>query len=95
MTPDGSIWPGLGLAGKTTSLGTRGEKSLYKTKPWVCLRCDFTPGRVAFRKRGGEKVEVLRSGIGTAFETGHRRGGRLVQGIKRRMVELSCGHRTR
>lgn len=93
VTPDGSIWPGLGLEGKTTSLGTGGEKSLYKTKPWVCLRCEFTTGRFVCRKR--EKiVEVLGSIICTVFETGHRRR-RLVQGIKRWMVELSCGRGTR
>lgn len=45
VTPDGSVWPPLGLEGKATSLGSRGEKSVYKTKPWVCLRREFTTGR--------------------------------------------------
>lgn len=80
VTPDGSIWPGLDLEGKATSLGTRGEKSVYKTKPWVCLRREFAPGTFVFRKRG-KKVEVLRSAVCTIFETGHRLGG-LVRGIK-------------
>lgn len=65
---------------------------MYKTKPWVCLQRGFTPGRFAFRKRV-KKVEVLRSIICTVFETGHR-PGRLVQGIKHWMVELSNGHET-
>lgn len=80
MTPDGSIWPRLDSEGKATSLGTSGEKSVYKTKPWVCLRREFTPGTFVFRKRG-KKVEVLRSTVCTMFETGHRLGG-LVGRIK-------------
>lgn len=32
VTPDGSVWPPLGLEGKAASLGSRGEKSVYKTK---------------------------------------------------------------
>lgn len=73
VTPDGSVWPQLDLEGKATSLGTWGEKSVYKTKPWVCLRREFTPGRFVFRKRG-KKVEDLRSIICTIFATGHRLG---------------------
>lgn len=80
MTPDGSIWPPLGLEGKAASLGTWGEKSMYKTKPWVCLLREFTPGRFVFRKRG-KKVEDLRNVISAIFATGHRLG-RLVRGIK-------------
>lgn len=96
MTPDGSVWPGLGLEGKTASPGTRvggGGRNLYKTKPWVCLCRGFTPGRFAVRAPE-KKVGVLRSVICTAFETGHRRS-RLGQGIKHWMLELSCGHETR
>lgn len=80
VTPDGSIWLWLALEGKATSLGTRGEKSVYKTKPWVCLQRESTPGRFVFRKPG-KKVEVSQGRICTIFETGHGRG-RLGQGIK-------------
>lgn len=78
---------GVGLGGfrrKSNLSRDQGEKSMCKTKPWVCLRREFTPGRFAFRKKA-KKVEVLRRIICKILLGTGRRPGRRVQGIKNGM----------